>query len=953
MVLAAWAAAAAGQPEPRLFSPWEAKVHPLVRAAPTDTDQEVLVLLGDQADLTGARDLPTKAEKGRYVFEQLTEAARRSQGPLLANLEARGIPHQSFWIANVVFVRARADVIEALARRPEVARIEPNREKRIRLPLPEEHAASGIGLESIDALAAAPEWNLTKVGAPSVWAAGFTGQGVVVAGADTGYDWTHPALKGKYRGWNGSVADHNYNWHDAIHNPAGGNPCGTDTVAPCDDDTHGTHTMGIMVGDGGAGNQVGMAPGARWIGCRNMDEGVGTPARYTECFQWFLAPTDSNNANPDPSKAPDVVNNSWDCPASEGCNSPDVLKNIIENLRTAGIAVVVAGGNEGSACNSLEVPQAYDASISVGATDSNDAVAGYSSRGPGDGGIIKPDIVAPGSGIRSSLPGGGYGSMSGTSMASPHAAGMVALLLSVAPDLTGDVDAIEALMKQTALPKTTSQTCGGLAAGVVPNNVAGYGRIDALVAYNALTAPEIGSWKSQDVGNVGVPGSATYASGTYTITSSGADIGGTSDQFHFVYQPVLGDVQLIARIATIEIPNTASKGGIMIRETLAAGSKNVALVLKGGSRYQFQRRLSTGAGISYTSGTQTAPVWFKLTRLGDTFNGYRSINGVTWTSAGSVVIPMSSTVYVGLVMSSHDNATTATATFDSVSLVSDASSNAAPSVAITSPSDGAVFADPVSVTLTASAADSDGTVASVQFYDGSARLGTVTISPYIWVWDNPPPGDHRLTAVASDNLGAIAASAAVNISVADSASGLPSPWTDVDVGAVGVPGGAMYASGKFTITGSGGGIGGTSDQFHFVYQPMSGDVQITARITGVENTGAGAKGGIMIRETLAPNSRNAAAVLTGANRFQFQRRLSTGGGIGYFSGNQTAPFWVKIVRLGDTFSGYKSINGTTWTSFGSYVIPMGSSVYVGLVVSSGDNTRTGAANLEAVTAGPQ
>ena len=260
-------------------------------------------------------------------------------------------------------------------------------------------------------------------------------------------------------------------------------------MAPCDDDTHGTHTMGIMVGDGGAGNQVGMAPGARWIGCRNMDEGVGTPARYTECFQWFLAPTDSNDANPDPSKAPDVVNNSWDCPPSEGCTSPDVLKSVIETLRAAGIAVVVAGGNEGPGCATMDVPEPYDASISVGATDSSDAIASYSSRGPGDGGIIKPDIVAPGSGIRSTLPGGGYGSMSGTSMASPHAAGMVALLISAAPALAGDVDAIEAAMKQTALPKTTTQSCGGVAAGSVPNNTAGYGRIDALAAYNLLAGP--------------------------------------------------------------------------------------------------------------------------------------------------------------------------------------------------------------------------------------------------------------------------------------------------------------------------------------------------------------------------------------------------------------------------------------------------------------------------------
>ena len=111
---------------------------------------------------------------------------------------------------------------------------------------------------------------------------GFSGQGVVVGGQDTGYEWNHPALKNKYRGWNGSTADHNYNWHDAIHNLIGGgtNSCGLNLTAPCDDDNHVTHTMGTM--DGGVNDDsiVGVAPAATWMGCRNMEEGDGTPATY-------------------------------------------------------------------------------------------------------------------------------------------------------------------------------------------------------------------------------------------------------------------------------------------------------------------------------------------------------------------------------------------------------------------------------------------------------------------------------------------------------------------------------------------------------------------------------------------------------------------------------------------------------------------------------------------------
>ena len=150
-------------------------------------------------------------------------------------------------------------------------------------------------------------------------APGYTGQGAVIAGQDTGYQWDHPALKDQYRGWNGSAADHNYNWHDAIH--ATGSSCGADSPCPCDDNDHGTHTMGTMVGDDGGANQIGMAPGARWIGCRNMNAGVGTPTTYIECFEWFIAPTDLAGQNPNPAMAPDVINNSWGCPESEGCSA--------------------------------------------------------------------------------------------------------------------------------------------------------------------------------------------------------------------------------------------------------------------------------------------------------------------------------------------------------------------------------------------------------------------------------------------------------------------------------------------------------------------------------------------------------------------------------------------------------------------------------------------------------
>ena len=344
------------------------------------------------------------------------------------------------------------------------------------------------------------EWNLIKIAAPELWQKGIRGQGVVVGGQDTGYQWDHPALIRQYRGWDGTTADHHYNWHDAIH--SGGGVCGHDAPAPCDDSRHGTHTMGTMVGDDGVGNQIGMAPAARWIGCRNMNDGLGSPASYAECYQWFIAPTDLGDNHPDPAKAPDVINNSWGCTPTEGCTDPEILRQVVQNVRAAGILTVHSAGNEGPACSTVQEPAGiYEESFSIGATDADDKIAYFSSRGPVtvDGSQrLKPNVTAPGVNIRSSVPGGGYeGGWSGTSMAAPHVAGLVALLLSAQPALKGQVDTLETLIESTAITLTTAQNCGGVAGDAIPNNTYGWGRVDALAAYLGLapaSIPTLSAW---------------------------------------------------------------------------------------------------------------------------------------------------------------------------------------------------------------------------------------------------------------------------------------------------------------------------------------------------------------------------------------------------------------------------------------------------------------------------
>src|SRR5213080_1757776 len=398
---------------------------------------EFFVVLAERADLRPAANLPTKTEKGRFVYRTLLEKARTTQGPILQWLRDRHIEHQSFYIVNVILVKGTRQIAEALAARADVARIEGNPLIHNNLPQPgavdEAPATSGRRPVTI-------EPGITYTHAPDVWAQGFTGQNIVVASADTGVRWTHNALKPHYRGWDGTTADHDYNWHDSIHDGAS-NPCGNDSPFPCDDQGHGTHTTGTMIGDDGMGNQIGMAPGAKWIGCRNMDANAGTPARYIECMQWFLAPTRIGGGDPDPTKAPDITNNSWECPPSEGC-SADTLQAAVETQAAAGIMMVSAAQNSGPSCSTVQNPPGiYAATYTAGALNTGtDTIANFSSRGPvtADGSNrIKPDISAPGTNTRSctNASDSSYANFSGTSMATPHIAGAVALLWSAIPSL--------------------------------------------------------------------------------------------------------------------------------------------------------------------------------------------------------------------------------------------------------------------------------------------------------------------------------------------------------------------------------------------------------------------------------------------------------------------------------------------------------------------------------------
>ncbi|WP_277350910.1 S8 family serine peptidase [Streptomyces chilikensis] len=425
------------------------------------------VNLRQDADLTGANRLTGKSARGAEVLRSKKETAEESQADVLSIAEENGAEARSFWIINTVQVTATEKVAEKIAELPEVESIRADRAIKLDEPTKGERRSTVSGVE----------WNIDAVNAPDVWTGqGVRGEGVVVANIDTGVDHTHAAVAGSYRGRNGDgTFSHDHNWFDPASVCAGG--------APCDNNGHGTHTMGTMVGDDGGANQIGVAPGATWIAAKGCESSSCSDASLLASGEWIVAPTDRAGDNPRPDLAPDVVNNSWG-----GNGFDDWYQEIVDAWRAAGIFPAFSNGNSGSACSTSGSPGTYTSSYSTGAFDANGAIASFSSRGPGEAGTVKPDIAAPGVGIRSSVP-GGYSSYNGTSMASPHTAGAVALIWSASPQMLGDVDATEALLGRTAVD-TENLQCGGTAER---NNVFGEGKLDALAAVENAPRGAVGS----------------------------------------------------------------------------------------------------------------------------------------------------------------------------------------------------------------------------------------------------------------------------------------------------------------------------------------------------------------------------------------------------------------------------------------------------------------------------
>jgi subtilisin family serine protease len=421
-------------------------------------ERTVWVVMKQRPTLSG---LPAGSwnARGQAVYERLTQNARSSQGALKSWLTQRNVAHKGFWGVNTVKVTADAGTIAQIAQRADVARIV--EDGRVRIPEPDPVVVQ----QAVQAI----EWNIEEVRAPEAWSDfGTRGEGVVVATIDTGAQFDHPALVNQYRGLasDGSV-DHNYNWFDPS------NVCGFPSITPCDNAGHGTHTMGTIVGDDGGENQIGVAPEATWITAKGCEDFFCSFEALIASGEWMLAPTDLNGANPRPDLRPNLVSNSW------GGGGGDLFyQEIVDNWIAAGIFPVFANGNSGSFCGSSGSPGDYEQSYSAGAYDQFGIIADFSSRGPSMLGGIKPNIAAPGVNVRSAVPGDSYDFFSGTSMATPHVAGAIALLWSAAPALLGDVAATREILDTSAID-TEDLSCGGDAAN---NNTWGQGKLDVVAA---------------------------------------------------------------------------------------------------------------------------------------------------------------------------------------------------------------------------------------------------------------------------------------------------------------------------------------------------------------------------------------------------------------------------------------------------------------------------------------
>jgi RHS repeat-associated protein len=460
------------------------------------------------------------------------------------------------------------------------------------------------------------------------------------------------------------------------------------------------------------------------------------------------------------------------------------------------------------------------------------------------------------------------------------------------------------------------------------------------VFFKVTTTPLPSGWLDQDVGTVGVAGTSSYSSSTFSVTGAGHYFTtGTSDGFHFVYQPVSGDATILGRIVTDS--GSSSHAAVMIRESMNPGSTHASAVISSPSPVYSAFRTTTGGSASATqkSPSPSTPYWFEAVRSGNTFSLYVAADGVNWVQIGSSqIINMASNVYVGLAVTSGNTTSASTATFDNVSV--NTSASPAPvisSISATNASVGeqvVIYGSGFGANQGSSQLVLNNTAVTVSSWSGSSITITIpagATSGYLSVSVAPSMNDSN----------------PVDFTVTPSP--LPSGWLDQDVGAVGVAGSASFSSGVFSVTGAGNYVtSNSSDAFHFVYQQMTGDTTIIARVLTESSSFANA--GVMLRSSLSPSSTMKAVLLTTSVGWDAYRTTTGATSSQLETSSIVLPYWVKVTRSGNAFTGYISPDGVSWTVVaGPVPVDMGSTIEAGLFVDSSSTTTAYTATFDNVS----
>jgi regulation of enolase protein 1 (concanavalin A-like superfamily) len=483
------------------------------------------------------------------------------------------------------------------------------------------------------------------------------------------------------------------------------------------------------------------------------------------------------------------------------------------------------------------------------------------------------------------------------------------------------------------------------------------GDVDRRLAriYFTPPVPAPGSgWSDVDVGGVerAGPGSTSATGTSATVRGSGYDIWSLGDEFHYRTNSMTGDGAIIARVDSLTGSQAWAKAGLMFREDIAPASRNVMALVTNGGPVGMQARGAMGDYTTFTQGPWIgAPLWLMLARSGNLFAAYRSTDGNNWTPMGSTTIAMPATILVGLAVTSHDITTLATANYSNIELVGLPPPPNDPPAAPTNLQAGNQTSTAVALSWTDNSSDETGFEVQRSAGDGSAGFTAVTTTAagatsYV---DSPLTPDtqytYRIRAVRSGTFSANSNTFTIR-TLPNNNPGSGS----ADIGNVGVAGSTSASGNSVTLNAGGEDIWNTADGFRFYYRQWTGDGTLTAHVAALTNTHPWAKAGVMIRESLAPGSANAMMLLTADNACGLQTRPTTGAATDFISGAWlNAPYWVRLTRIGNLFSGYVSPDGVTWTPVGSRTIAMSSTVYVGLAASSHTTSALATASFDNVT----